>query len=89
MSQLLEKVRLVRQKNEERVDVAVVGSIGEPKISPTIARALREGNLAADWMAKLGCLIRSLATFSTSFSPEFSSILGDDHLDRTLERRDA
>jgi len=49
----------------------------------------RERNFAADWMAKLGRLIRSLATFSTSLSPEFSNILIDDYLDKTLERRDA
>jgi len=55
----------------------------------TTQRVHREGNLAADWMAKLGCLIRLIATFFISPSPEFSSIIRNDYQGRTLEKRDA
>ena len=48
-----------------------------------------EGNMAADWMAKHGCLIRrhSLTTFPIPPSRDFLSILVDDNLGRTLVRR--
>ena len=51
----------------------------------------REGNLAADWMAKYGCVVRSTSIFSISFpsNREFLSILMNDNLGRTLERRAA
>ena len=49
----------------------------------------REGNLAADWVAKYGCIVRSASIFSLSFPfhREFLSILMSDNLGRTLERR--
>ena len=51
----------------------------------------REGNMAADWMAKYGCLIKtpSLSVFTSSPSREFVHILVDDNLGRTLARRAA
>ena len=51
----------------------------------------REGNMAADWMAKYGCLLRctSLSTFSSPPCRDFLYILVDDNLGRTLERRAA
>uniref|UniRef100_A0A7C9DII2 RNase H type-1 domain-containing protein n=1 Tax=Opuntia streptacantha TaxID=393608 RepID=A0A7C9DII2_OPUST len=49
----------------------------------------REGNMAADWMAKYGCLLRctSLSTFSSPPCRDFLFLLVDDNLGRTLERR--
>jgi len=49
----------------------------------------REGNMAADWMARYGCLIKtlSLSVFSCSPSRDFLHILVDDNLGRTLARR--
>ena len=49
----------------------------------------REGNMAADWMAKFGCLLRchSLSTFTSPPSRDFVFLLVDDNLGRTLERR--
>ena len=51
----------------------------------------REGNMAADWMAKYGCLLKSysLSTFSYFPSREFISILVDDNLGTILVRRAA
>ena len=51
----------------------------------------REGNQAADWMAKYGCLLRchSLSIFSSPPCREFLFILIDDNLGRTLARRAA
>jgi len=51
----------------------------------------REGNLAADWMAKYGCLLRShyISYFPSPPSREFLYILADDNLGRTLVRRAA
>ena len=49
----------------------------------------REGNIAADWMAKHGCVLRShsLSLFSYPPSSGFLSIIVDDNLGRTLARR--
>jgi len=49
----------------------------------------REGNMAADWMAKYGCLLRchSLCIFSSPPCRDFLFLLVDDNLGRTLERR--
>jgi len=49
----------------------------------------REGNVAADWMAKYGCLVRSTSVSSFFFPShrEFLYILMSDNLGRTLERR--
>jgi len=49
----------------------------------------REGNMAADWMAKYGCLLKthSLSIFTYSPSREFIHILVDDNLRKTLARR--
>ena len=49
----------------------------------------REGNMAADWMAKYGCVLRcnSLSTFSSPPCRDFLYLLVDDNLGRTLERR--
>uniref|UniRef100_A0A7C9EXE8 RNase H type-1 domain-containing protein n=1 Tax=Opuntia streptacantha TaxID=393608 RepID=A0A7C9EXE8_OPUST len=51
----------------------------------------REGNMAADWVAKYGCSIRATSIFSFSFpsNRKFLSILINDNLGRTLERRAA
>ena len=51
----------------------------------------REGNMAADWMAKHGCSIRchSLSTFFYPPSRDFLFLLVDDNLGRTLVRRPA
>ena len=48
----------------------------------------REANMAADWVAKYGCVIRSpsLTCFSSSPSREFLYILADDNLNRSLVR---
>jgi len=48
----------------------------------------REANMAADWVAKYGCVIRSpsLTCFSSSPSREFLFILIDDNLGRSLVR---
>jgi len=49
----------------------------------------REGNMAADWMAKYACSIRchSLSLFSYPPCREFLFLLVDDNLGRTLVRR--
>jgi len=49
----------------------------------------REGNLAADWMAKFGCSIRdhSLSIFTSPPCRDFFLLLVDDNLGRTLVRR--
>jgi len=49
----------------------------------------REGNLAADWIAKYGCLIRSHSLYYCMSPPsrDFLFILSDDNLGRTLARR--
>ena len=49
----------------------------------------REGNMAADWMAKHGCSLRSHALTLVSSPPcrQFLFLLIDDNLGRTLERR--
>jgi len=51
----------------------------------------REGDMAADWMAKHGCSIcgHCLSIFSNPPSCEFLFILVDDNLGRTLVRRAA
>ena len=55
--------------------------------SVTISHVFREGNLAADWIAKRGVLLKNDVTFFTSPSPEFTYILRDDYAGRTPERR--
>jgi len=49
----------------------------------------REGNMAADWMAKYGCSLRchSLVLLSSPPCRQFLFLLIDDNLGRTLERR--
>ena len=49
----------------------------------------REGNMAADWMAKFGCSLRyhSLSFFTSPPCRDFLLLLVDDNLGRTLERR--
>jgi len=49
----------------------------------------REGNMAADWMAKYGCVLRcnSLSTFSSPPCRDFLFLLANDNLGRTLERK--
>ena len=49
----------------------------------------REGNVAADWMAKHGCIHRchSLISFSSPPCRQFLFLLVDDNLGRTLARR--
>ena len=48
----------------------------------------REGNMAADWVAKYGCTLQSFSItfFHTPPSREFLFILADDNLGRSLER---
>ena len=48
----------------------------------------REGNMAADWVAKYGCTLRSFSIifFHSPPSREFLFILADDNLGRSLER---
>jgi len=49
----------------------------------------REGNMAADWMAKYGCSLRchSLVLLSSPPCRQFLYLLIDDNLGRTVERR--
>jgi len=49
----------------------------------------REGNMAADWMAKFGCSLRChyLSTFTSPPCRDFLLLLVEDNLGRTLERR--
>ena len=48
----------------------------------------REDNMIVDWIVKLGCIIRSIATLFTSPpARKFSGILTKDIISRTLERR--
>ena len=49
----------------------------------------REGNMAADWMAKFGCSLRchSLSIFTSPPCRDFLLLLVEDNLGRTLERR--
>uniref|UniRef100_A0A7C9DFJ2 RNase H type-1 domain-containing protein n=1 Tax=Opuntia streptacantha TaxID=393608 RepID=A0A7C9DFJ2_OPUST len=60
-----------------------------PYVDCLFQHIYREGNLAADWMAKFGCLVRSVSIlyFSFSFHRDFLSILMSDNLGSTLERR--
>ena len=60
-----------------------------PYVDCLFQHIYREGNLAADWMAKFGCLVRSVSIlyFSFPFHRDFLSILRSDNLGRTLERR--
>ena len=62
-----------------------------PSVHCLFHHIYREGNMAADWIAKYGCLVRSTSIFSISFpyNREFLSILMSDNLGRTLERRAA
>ena len=59
--------------------------------SVSFTHTYREGNMAADWMAKHGCFLRCYSP-SIFFSPpsrDFLFILVDDNLGRTLVRRTA
>jgi len=49
----------------------------------------REGNMAADWVAKYGCVVRSysLGLFFSPPSRQFLHLLVDDNLGRTLARK--
>jgi len=55
--------------------------------SSTIQHVFRKGNIAADWIAKMGVLLKTDLTFSHSSSPELSCIIHADYLGRTLARR--
>jgi len=59
--------------------------------SISFSHIYREGNMAADWMAKYGCSLRchSLSLFSYLPCRELILILVDDNLGRTLVRRAA
>ena len=59
--------------------------------SVTFKHIYREGNMAADWMAKYACSLRchSLTTFSSYPSRDFLFLLVDDNLGRYLVRRAA
>ena len=54
-----------------------------------ISHIYREGNMAADWMAKYGCVLKTLTLSVFYYSPsrDFLHILVDDNLGRTLARR--
>ena len=60
-----------------------------PHVHCLFQHTYREGNMAADWVAKYGCSIRTRSIFSFSFPShrEFLTILINDNLGRTLERR--
>ena len=49
----------------------------------------REGNMAVDWMAKYGCVVKShsLGLFFSPPSRQFLHLLVDDNLGRTLARK--
>jgi len=59
--------------------------------SVSFKHTYREGNMAADWMAKHGCFLRcySPTIFFSPPSRDFLFILVDDNLGRTLVRRTA
>jgi len=59
--------------------------------SISFSHIYREGNMAADWMAKHGCALRSHSLSIFSYPPrrDFISLLVDDNLGRTLARRAA
>ena len=48
--------------------------------SPTIQHIFHEGNMATDWIVKLGVLFKTGLTFSHSPSPELSCIIHADYL---------
>ena len=62
-----------------------------PTVHCLFQHTYREGNAAADWMAKYGCLVRStsVSSFFFPFHREFLYLLMSDNLGRTLERRAA
>jgi len=55
--------------------------------SLTIQHVFREGNIAANWIAKLGVVLKTDLNFSHSPSPKVSCIINVDYLGRTLARR--
>ena len=55
--------------------------------SASISHVFREGNLAANWIAKRGVLLKNDITFFTSPSSEFTCILRNNYAGRTFERR--
>jgi len=57
--------------------------------SISFSHIYREGNMAADWMAKYGYSLRhhSLSIFSYPPRRDFISLLVDDNLGRILVRR--
>jgi len=57
--------------------------------SITFTHIYREGNMAADWMAKHGCVLRNhyLSLFSQPPCRKFLSIIVNDNLGRPLARR--
>ena len=57
--------------------------------SVSFQHTYREGNMAADWMAKFGCSLRypSLSIFTSPPCRDFLYLLIDDNLGRTLARR--
>ena len=57
--------------------------------SVSFQHTYREGNMAADWMAKFGCSLRcpSLSIFTSPPCRDFLFLLVDDNLGRTLARR--
>ena len=62
-----------------------------PSVHCLFQHTYREGNMAADWVAKFGCISRSpsILYFSYPSNRDFLSILINDNLGRTLERRAA
>jgi len=60
-----------------------------PYVHCLFQHTYREGNMATDWVAKYDCSIRATSIFFFSFpsNREFLSILINDNLGRTLERR--
>ena len=57
--------------------------------SVSFQHTYREGNMAADWMAKFGCSLRShsLSFFTSPPCRAFLLLLVDDNLGKTLARR--
>ena len=60
-----------------------------PNVHCLFQHTYREGNMTVDWIAKYGCIIRSLSIFyfSSPSCRDFLSTLVDDNLGRTLVRR--
>ena len=55
--------------------------------SVSMYHIFRESNMAADWIATRGVLLKDDVTFLTSLSPKLSCIIRDYYASRILERR--